>query len=438
MRILLLYDNFIRDYRGLLLLAEFLEQKGNKVWIKAGWDDPFSFSELHKIEALVTGQIAEFATHKYGKYCSENNILLIINTSEPVTAENNFEILTTYNTNESNQYIIDLQAIGNYPHFNFIQSGNFIEERNKAKYKFLGYPRTDISFHKGLRELEQQQLVEKYNLNKYNKKYLFLSSFLLDGAFDGVPEQDLKRWNYAGFQQRTVELLSHTTEILKRFIDEELGDNDVLIIKKHPWDCSTYFKENFSSGKCLMLDNNEFITPCLSSADLIIHTYSTASFEAWVMGKPTVSIYLEKYLDVAPLHMKKEKIAFNYDSFIDFIEGEISIPNYNDEELFDGTMDGKATYRLAEEINRLQPKRTHAFSLSPMVAKKQFFSLRAYNNLDTGRVLHDVDNMAEKNTKYHDFLSWENQRHIVNKLYKPAIKKFVKQFLNSPIFEATY
>ena len=437
MRILLLYDNLLRDYRGLLLLAEFLEQTGNKVWIKAGWDDPFSFCSLHKIEALATGQIAEFATHKYGKYCAENNILLIINTSEPVTAENNFNILTTYNTNESNQDIIDLQSVGIYPHFKFVQTSNCIEEHNKTKYKFLGYPRTDISYHLKFRQIEEKSLTEKYNLNRFNKKYLFLSSFLLDGAFDGVPEQDLKRWNYAAFQERTIDLLSHTTKILKKFVEERLGDNEVLIIKKHPWDCSSYFKDNFSGPKCLILENNEFITPCLSVSDYIIHTYSTATFEAWIMGKPTVSIYLEKYLDVAPLHMRKERIAYDYNSFIEILDSETSIPEYNDDELFAGKMDGKATWRLATEISKLKPKKKYPISFSPGMFKLRLASLKKYKALDEGKLVHNVDKMAEKNTKYHDFLSWENQRHIVNKLYKKEIKKFVRKFLKESVNETS-
>ena len=437
MRILLLYDNFVRDYRGLLLLSGFLEQTGNKVWIKAGWDDPFPFCRLHKIEALVTGQIAEFATHKYGKYCAENNILLIINTSEPVTAENNFAILTTYNTNESNQDIIDLQSIGNYLHFNFIQSDNFIKEYNRAKYKFLGYPRTDISYHTTFRQIEEQSLIKKYNLNRFNKKYLFLSSFLLDGAFDGVPEQDLKKWDFSKFQQRTVELLSHTTTILKKFVDEKLSVDDILIIKKHPWDCSNYYKDNFSSDKCLILENNEFITPCLSVADYIIHTYSTSAFEAWVMEKPTVSVYLEKYLDILPLHMRKERIAYDYNSFVEILDNETAIPAYNDDELFAGKMDGKATWRLATEINKLKPKKKYPISFSPGMFKLRLASLKKYKALNNGKLLHDVDKMAEKNTKYHDFLVWENQRHTVNKLYKKEIKKFVSKFLKEPVNEAS-
>ena len=435
MRILLLYDNFIRDYRGLLLLAAFLKQKGNKVWIKAGWNDPFSFCALHNIQALVTGQISEWATHKYGKYSSENNILLIINTSEPAVNEKHFEYLITYNTNELNQDIIDLQSIGILPHFNFLQANKKIKDVNKLKYKFLGHPRTDISYHPSLRQIEDQKLIEKYNLNRFNKRYLFLSSFLLDGAFDGVPEQDLEKWNYTEFQQRTIELLTHTTKILNRFINEKLGDTDVLIIKKHPWDCSSYFTDNFSSEKCLILDNAEFITPCISVSDYIIHTYSTSAFEAWVMGRPTVSIYLEKYLDIAPYHMRKEKIAYDYESFIKIIEEQKVINTYNDEDLFSGTMDGQATYRLANEIDKLTPKRRVYNKLNPRHYYRQIKSLRKYYLFDNGIKKFDRDRMAEKNTKFYDFITWENQRGEVNLMYKQKIRKFVKEFLSRVDFK---
>src|SRR6478735_1469954 len=107
MRILLLYDNFVRDYRGLLLLSAFLERKGHKVWIKAGWDDVRHFALLYQADVLVTGQIAEWATHKFAVIAKELGMRLVINTSEPILAENNFGITLTYNTSELNQDIID-------------------------------------------------------------------------------------------------------------------------------------------------------------------------------------------------------------------------------------------------------------------------------------------------------------------------------------------
>ncbi|MCK9412229.1 MAG: hypothetical protein M0Q53_08005 [Prolixibacteraceae bacterium] len=431
MRILLLYDNFIRDYRGLLLLAEFLNHLGNKVWIKAGWNDPFSFCEFHKIQALVTGQIAESATHKYGRYCTEKNILLVINTSEPVTNKKNFEMLITYNTSDSNQYIIDLQSIGIYPHFEYIQNNSSIHNKNKIKYKFLGYPRTDISFHPLLRQIEDQYLIEKYKLNKFNKKYLFLSSFLLDGAFDGVPEQDLLKWDITEFQRRTMDLLTHTSKILKRFIDENLNNSEILIIKKHPWDCSSFFADNFSSDKCLILENNEFITPSISVSDYIIHTYSTASFEAWVMCKPTVSIFLEKHLNIVPYHMRKENIAYDYESFVKIIESEKVINTYNEEDLFAGTMDGNATYRLATEINKLTPKIKYSFKWNPWYYYRVMKSTLLYHLYDNGLKKHDADRNFERNTKMHDLYTWENQRCHVNTIYKPVIKKFVLKFFQT-------
>src|ERR1041385_6814775 len=105
MRIALLYDNFIRDYRGLLLLAEFLRRMGNEVWIKAGWDDPLYFCWINAIDTLVTGQIGEHATHRFGKYCVDNNLRLVINSSELVFAEKDFDWVFLYNTDHDNQDI---------------------------------------------------------------------------------------------------------------------------------------------------------------------------------------------------------------------------------------------------------------------------------------------------------------------------------------------
>ena len=338
MRILLLYDNFVRDYRGLLLLAEFLRSMGNKVWIKAGWDDPFSFCRIHHIDTIVTGQVAESATHGYGKYCVDNNLRLVINSSEPILQEKNFSMAIVYNTHELNQDIIDMQTVGVHSLYEYILSHKEIKNSNKSKYKMLGFPRTDISYNKELRELEREKIILKYNLGKYRKKYIFLSSFLLDGAFDGVPEKDLERWNFKEFQIRTVELLSHTAAILKKFIAEYMGENDVLLIKKHPWDCSSFFAENFVSDNCIILDNTEYIIPSLSVADMVIHTHSTSAVEAWIMKKPTVAIFLEKYYDAMCVHMQYERIAHNYEDFITMLNDvDYKVTDVNAPDLFAGS-----------------------------------------------------------------------------------------------------
>ena len=39
LHIILFYDNFCRDYRGLLLLSEILKTKGHKVWLHALWNN---------------------------------------------------------------------------------------------------------------------------------------------------------------------------------------------------------------------------------------------------------------------------------------------------------------------------------------------------------------------------------------------------------------
>lgn len=431
MRILLLYDNFVRDYRGLLLLKEYLKRMGHRVWIYPSWQNPKEFSIYNKIDVIITGQIAEAATEKIGTFCKEYNVHLVVNTSEPITAKKNFLLTLTYNTAFLNQEIITLQSVGIKSHFDFIKAHKEIHESNKKKYKHIGFPRTDISYQKELRSIENEIFSSKYNLRKFRKVFLFVSSFLFEGAFVGVPEKDLEKWDYSSFQKKTSALKEHTVGILDKFVSEVLKDDEVLLIKKHPWDCSNFW-ENFARSKnCIVLENTEFITTCINASDIIIHTYSTSAVEAWIMNKKTISIFLQEYSNDNIIHMQFENIAYDYETFLEIIsESPLNIPDVNNDILFNGTLDGQATFRLAKLINELKPLNSlipkRPPSYSKLIKLNTDYLLRNW-----GLRKYDLSTLSEKNSKLNDFMTWENQRPIVNRIYRKPIKKFVKSALKS-------
>lgn len=428
MKILLLYDNFVRDFRGLLLLKYLLKTKGHRVWIKATWNQPLNFARIMDVDIIVGGQIAEAATHHTGKFAKENNIRFVLNSTENVGIPERFDLFITYNTSSFNDDIIDLQSIAAKDVYDFIMGHRGINSANKFKYKHLGFPRLDLVINESLRNIETEVFRKKYQLAGKGKVYLFVSSFLLDGAYDGVPQRDLDRWNYKEMKKMTDHLLGVTSDILRRLVDEHLGENDVLLIKKHPWDCSSFFDENFQSRKCIILDKTDYILPCVVCSDFILHTYSTAAIEGWMLNKKTISILCDEYRSKGTLnHMKHELTVSDYDELKSLLD---SYPDENPSlkslGIFAPFLDGNATIRLAEEIDRIQPHPQKKIFNYPIKTKvKAEIREWLYEN---GFLKIDVNMRARPNTKAHDFYVWENTKSEVVKRYKKHFKKYAQQY----------
>lgn len=433
------------------MLKCLLVSKGHKVWMRGTWNDPVSFARLLDIDVLVGGQIAESATHFVGKFAKENKIRFVLNTTEPLGMPKNFEMFVTYNTTELNDEIIDLQTIAARDIYKFIMEHAGVKHQNKIKYKFLGFPRLDLTTNMSLRNLESPGFKKRNNLEGKRRVFLFISSLLMDSAFEGVPQKDLDRWNYSEIKKRTKDILLLTQEVLTRLITEILDDDDILLIKKHPWDCSNFFKETFESKKCKVLGSSEYILPCIVNSDFVLHTFSTSAVEAWILGKKTISILPSEYKESAFYnHMLNELTVSSFDELRTLVEEYPSEnPSIKSLEIFSPNLDGKATVRLAEEISKLKPyvrlpNKTRVVAGNDllsnlknlyMVSRRKLASTKLKLRveirewmIDQGWLKYKVLNHAQPNTKNFDFYTWENERARVIKIYKKAFKKYAKDY----------
>jgi surface carbohydrate biosynthesis protein len=426
MKVLLLYDNFVRDFRGLLLLKALLKARGHQVWLWATWREPIKFAKVMDVDVIVGGQIAETATHHVGKFAKENNIRFVLNSTENVAAPKNFDNFFLYNTTQWNEDFIDLQTIASSDVYKHLLEHPVIKESNKSKYKYIGFPRLDLTFHERFRTVEKEDFRKKYQLEGKRKVYLFISSFLFDDAFTGIPERDREKWNYTEIKKRNADLVQLTSGILRRLLDEKFTKDDVLLIKKHPWDCSGYFQANFASDNCKILPNHEYILPCVATADVVLHTYSTGALEAWILNKPTISIISSVYRETTTLnHMLHELTASNYEEVIQQLDNyPAENPSKKSLHLFAPYLDGKATIRLANEIA----------SITPHPAKKKFiYPLKSRLKarliewlIDKGYKKLPITEKAKTNSKLHDFITWENQRSSVIRKYEKVFKKYAQ------------
>jgi len=142
MKIILFYDNFVRDYRGLLLLSALLRENGHKVWLNALWNNSIEFIKQKNPDLVVMGQIGEYTTSLIGDFIYKNNVILIINTSESVSYMDKLDIFFRFNFKEFNERYITLQVVPSRDLYDFVMRSNI---REKNKYKFIGFPRMDLS-----------------------------------------------------------------------------------------------------------------------------------------------------------------------------------------------------------------------------------------------------------------------------------------------------
>jgi len=424
-RIILYYDNFVRDYRGLLLLAALLREKGNKVWIHALWDNAIDFIKTVNPDTVVMGQIGEYSTSLIGYFVYESDINLVINTAESVNYGDKLDVFFRFNFKEFNEKYIAIQVIPSRDLYNFVLASEIVD---KNKYKFIGFPRTDFSVDNGLRVVEKNYLTKKYDLMKYKTIILYVSSFIFDQTGGQVTEENKNDIDIDAFVSKEAKLKMQHEPILKRLQKEMIKEENLLLIKKHPWDKSSYFENTYAGSNCIVVDNHDYIAPLIHISDMLLHTESTSALEAWIQGKRTISIIPDFDGDRSKLknHMRQEIIVTNYEELAHTIAhyplpcpSEASLENYGP------FLDGKATIRLANEINKLYPKTDKKKSERNSLFRS---FIGAMTGIKRYLIKKRIDLSAVSKDDYlYNYLLWETKKEEVEKRYKKAIKQYIKE-----------
>ena len=422
MRVLIDYHNFVRDFRGSLLLQYALEALGHQVWVRPHWDQDVFFATIKAVDVVVACQIAEASTAYIAKFTSENGIHLVINSSEHFASSEWLESFITYDCTKLSDSVISLQAIASPELKKFIDHHPGV--RHQDKYKLLGFPRLDISIDPKLRNVETDYIERSYGLGRFKKRVLYLSSLLFEETFSDVPKGDMEKWQYDKMIETNHALRRLHEPILEGLVEKYLGPDDVLLIKKHPWDMSDHFERRFKHPNVRILNHAEYIVPCLNCADAVIHSFSTAAIEAWILGKPTISLLPAADRERLSLnHMRDEVFAASLDETIAHLEHYPRTGlGSSVHEVLGKYGDGKSTIRLAKEIHRLVPKRDR----KPKRRLLGYLMRREFKWWleDAGIRRHNRD-LSEKNAKMRRLAEWEELRRSVQTRYHRAFLDYV-------------
>ena len=148
MKIVISYHNFIRDFRGSLLLKYVFEALGNTVWLVPNWNQDIELVELTQADVVVGCQVAEKSTSYLAEFAQAAGIHLVLNSSEQFTSPENIKTFVTYDCDKFNDSVISLQTIACEKLTNYIKSNAKLGSSNK--YKYMGsrdmiYPLTAAS-----------------------------------------------------------------------------------------------------------------------------------------------------------------------------------------------------------------------------------------------------------------------------------------------------
>jgi surface carbohydrate biosynthesis protein len=425
MRILLTYHNFLRDYRGALLLSEILKYQGHKVWIRAHWRNEIEYSKVKNVDVIIVGQIAESSTYQIAEFSKANNIRLIINQTENVVNIDNYEALFIYNNKELNEDHIDLQNIATSDVYDYMLKHESI--KNKDKYVFTGFPRLDISIDSHFNRIEDPIFKRKYSLHNNKKVYLYISSFLFEDAFDGMTKEDFEAMGINAHLRKQELKVDKLKNILNKLIAFLNDQNGLLLIKRHPWDCSNFFEKEFTHGNVKILDRMEYIIPCIANSDVVIHEFSTTAIEAWLLKKKTFSLNLSDEVPNNSFnHLKYEVIASSFEE----LEHHLRHDCNNEErlhqslELFRPHIDGKATIKFANAINRLKP---HPDKVHFQVSFRTKLSLWVKDLMESYGFSKLPLTGMKVFSKIWDLTNWENDRYRVRKMYLKPIRRYIKK-----------
>lgn len=423
MRILLFYDNLIRDYRGLLLLKEILAHRGHRVWVEPLWAHPEQTVRMHNPDTVIMGQVGEETTSRIAQFIKRHHIHLVINTTEYVCENSKRDNFFKFNFRDWNEHYIDLQVIVNQDYHRYIREHRQIKD--KSKYRFIGCPRFDLAVKPEICARESRYIEEKYGLKRFGQKILYVSSFIFDDHGDQVSaenQEDIDA-NKIYTLEKEQKRLHHS--ILTALISDMERTNGVLLIKRHPWDKSSYYQERYSGDHVRLIDYHDYIVPLLQVSDAVLHTESTVAIEGWIQGCKTISVLPRFDGDRTKLknHMQFEPIARDYDEIKALIDDYPFETSRRSLATFDPFLDGKSTIRLAELIESLGPRPSHAtFDVSPE-ERRIFIQQQIDERLKTAHYLNHLN----KNGYEYLLRYMEQYRRQIDEMYLSPIRDYVKR-----------
>ncbi len=217
---------------------------------------------------------------------------------------------------------------------------NYVEAFGIPKERMhpIGIPRTDFFFNEKLKKEVKEKIYKDYPILKNKRVILFAPTF-------------------RGTGKKEAYYPTECFDIDK--IYNNLKENEILIIKNHPFIKNTFKISEEQSKKIIDLSNYNDINNLLLVTDILITDYSSVIFEYALLDKPIIFYmpdmkeYKNKrdfYYDVT--EYTYGTVCYNMDELIKNMKNEeINVKKLAEfKEKFLNTCDGNATKRFRKEF----------------------------------------------------------------------------------------
>ena len=288
------YEIYTRDYYGKLLLSCYLARMGFKVFFGRKAELEF-FAECFKNCIYIGLQSTDNYLKFYRKVKRNKNFLIIQDEESLITLNDR-----TYKSVKLNSKILKVADMF------FLNS---LEQKKRLKinknllhkFKITGNPRFD---------LYKKKFDKIYRSYQSQIKKEYLKFILVCTSFPGINHW-IENYNHLKFKKKN----SFSKKISKNFYHQYYFYNNYMfkknlelikilaklnkfniVIRTHPSESGTFYKNYFKKYKNVFINNNYSIIPWINSCIFQIQYYCTTSIDAYLCKKDSFTLAYPKKL----------------------------------------------------------------------------------------------------------------------------------------------
>ncbi len=376
--ILLVCNNFTRDFPGLKVLKSELKKKIRARVIIVG-----SIAEVqrtyyliykYKPHIVVLYQVQEQCSRDIARYVRNSGGMIAVVPTEVTVAQSS--LVFVVDKNISCNDLVDYYFFPGKRMYGYFLQYSDIEKR---KLYVTGSPKIDASSCKLSNvRLARARFCQENKIPQGRKNIFLFTSFVT------VPEKYIRK--DIAFSGGREELLSYFQYILrtKRHYLKDIAKlcrdfpENNIVIKVHPLEDLRDYKKIIEPNLFIVKENN--IYQCLPAIDLALHWNSTASTECWIHSKKTIQYnpleldetFLSDFTPGNPLCLSYNSLKSAVNKYL-HSDLELKYLKFQKNYLKDtfGKLDGQSGERIAEiikkKVSRALPKVNYQRHYSPLL-----------------------------------------------------------------------